>query len=122
MVRTEWSFFPLSLLKLSVMIIFLRSVGMVIVYPFFGLCRLSTKKVCLISSETKRVLLRTFLYFFGLKRLTLQKNTPLESSFEFLDFQNYENTDDHSIIWARKINESVLYQAIFSLFFKLSQK
>ena len=38
---------------------------------------------------------------------------------EFLDSQNYENTVEHSLIRARKIHESVLYQAFFCFFFEL---
>ena len=45
-----------------------------------------------------------------------QKGSPLESS---LDFLNYENTIEHSLIQARKIHESVLYQAFFCFFFDL---
>ena len=32
------------------------------------------------------------------------KNHPLESSLEFLDSLNYENTIEHSLIWAHKCN------------------
>ena len=52
-------------------------------------------------------------------RLNLRKSTPLESSLEFLDSQNYENAVEHPLIWARKIHDSVLYQALFCFFFNL---
>ena len=38
---------------------------------------------------------------------------------EFLDSENYENTIKHPLVWARKIHESLLYQAFFYFFFKL---
>ena len=56
---------------------------------------------------------------FGLTRLNLRKNNPLESSSKFLYSQNYENTSEHLLSRARKIHESVTYQALFSLLFKL---
>ena len=40
---------------------------------------------------------------------------------EFLDSLNYENTVEHVLVWARKIHESILYQAFFCLFFELSK-
>ena len=49
------------------------------------------------------------------------KNPPLESYLEFLDSLNYENTIEHSLIRDRKIHESVLYQALFCLFFELAK-
>ena len=45
----------------------------------------------------------------------------MESSLEFSDSLNYVNTIKHSLIQARKIHESVLYQAFFCLFFELSK-
>ena len=36
---------------------------------------------------------------------------------EFSDSLNYENTVEHVLVQARKIHESVLYQAFFFLFF-----
>ena len=45
----------------------------------------------------------------------------MESSLEFLDSINYENTVEHVLVWARKIHKSVLYQAFFSLFFELAK-
>ena len=56
---------------------------------------------------------------FRLRRLYLRKITPLESSLEFLDSENYESTNEHSLIRARKIHEYVTYEALFSLLFKL---
>ena len=47
------------------------------------------------------------------------KKSPLESSLEFLDSLNFENTDEHVLVWARKIHELVVYQAFFCLFFEL---
>ena len=44
----------------------------------------------------------------------------MESSLEFSESLNYENTVELSLIRACKIHESVLYQAFFCLFFKLS--
>ena len=38
---------------------------------------------------------------------------------EFSNSLNYENTVEHVLVWARKIHESVLYQAFFYLFFEL---
>ena len=49
------------------------------------------------------------------------KNHPLESSLEFLDSLNYENTIEHVLVQARKIHESVLYQASIYLFFELDK-
>ena len=49
------------------------------------------------------------------------KNHPLESSLEFLDSLNYENTVKHVLVRARKIHESVLYQAFFYLFFEIAK-
>ena len=40
---------------------------------------------------------------------------------EFSDSLNYENIDEHVLVWACKIHESVLYQALFCLFFELSK-
>ena len=40
---------------------------------------------------------------------------------EFSYSQNYENTTEHPLIWARKIHVSVLYQALFFLFFELAK-
>ena len=40
---------------------------------------------------------------------------------DFLDSLNYENTIEHVPVRARKIHESVLYQAFFFLFFKLAK-
>ena len=83
--------------------------------------RLNTKKVPLTSSEAKRVLLWFVLYFSGLRRLNWMKNHPLESSLEFLDSLNYENTIKHVLVRACKIHESVLYQAFLRFFFKLTK-
>ena len=49
------------------------------------------------------------------------KKHPLESSLEFSDSLNYENTIKHVLVRARKIHESVLYQAFFFLFFELAK-
>ena len=49
------------------------------------------------------------------------KKHPLESSLEFSDSLNYENTIEHVLVQARKIHESVLYQAFFFLFFELAK-
>ena len=49
------------------------------------------------------------------------KKDPLESSLEFSDSLNYENTIEHVLFWARKIHELVLYQAFFFLFFELAK-
>ena len=49
------------------------------------------------------------------------KNPPLESSLEFSDSLNYENTVKHVLVQARKIHESVLYQAFFFIFFDLAK-
>ena len=48
-----------------------------------------------------------------------EKSPPLESSSEFSDSQNYENTNEHLLVWACKIHESVTYQELFSPLFKL---
>ena len=88
---------------------------------FFGPSSLNTKKVCLTSSKSKRVLLWFVLYFSGLQRLNCTKNHPSESSLEFLDSLNYENTIKHVLVRAHKIHESVLYQAFFCLFFELAK-
>ena len=40
---------------------------------------------------------------------------------DFSDSQNYEKIIKHPHIWARKIHESVLYQAFFCLFFELAK-
>ena len=40
---------------------------------------------------------------------------------EFSDSLNYENTVEHVLVRARKIHESVLYQAFFFLFFELAK-
>ena len=40
---------------------------------------------------------------------------------DFSDSLNYENTDEHVLVQARKIHESVLYQAFFFLFFELAK-
>ena len=50
-----------------------------------------------------------------------EKGPPLESSLEFSDSLNYENTIKNVLVWARKIHESVLYQPLFYLFFKLAK-
>ena len=50
------------------------------------------------------------------------KKDPLESSLEFSDSLNYENTIEHVLVRARKIHESVPYQAFFFLFFELVKK
>ena len=39
----------------------------------------------------------------------------------FSDSLNYENTNEHVLVWARKIHESVLYLAFFCLFFELAK-
>ena len=88
---------------------------------FFRPSWLSTKKVCLTSSEAKRVLLWFVLYFSGLRRLNCTKKHPLESSLEFLDSLKYENIIEHVVVWACKIHESVLYQEFFCPFFYLSK-
>ena len=49
------------------------------------------------------------------------KNHPPDTSLEFSDSLNYENTVEHVLVQARKIHESVLYKAFFYLFFKLSK-
>ena len=49
----------------------------------------------------------------------MKKDPPLESSLEFSDSLNYENTIEHVLVRARKIHELVLYQAFFFLFFEL---
>ena len=49
------------------------------------------------------------------------KKHPLESSLEFSDSLNYENTIEHVLVRARKIHESVPYQAFFFLFFELAK-
>ena len=49
------------------------------------------------------------------------KKDPLESSLEFSDSLNYENTVEHVLVQARKIHESVPYQAFFYLFFELAK-
>ena len=49
----------------------------------------------------------------------MEKGPPLESSLEFSDSLNYENTIEHVLVQAHKIHKSVLYQAFFFLFFKL---
>ena len=40
---------------------------------------------------------------------------------EFSDSLNYKNTIEHSLIWAHKIHESMLYQAFLCLFFELAK-
>ena len=40
---------------------------------------------------------------------------------EFSDSLNNENTVEHVLVWARKIHESMLYQAFFFLFFELAK-
>ena len=40
---------------------------------------------------------------------------------EILDSLNYENIIEHVLVRARKIHESVLYQAFFYLFFELAK-
>ena len=50
-----------------------------------------------------------------------EKVPPLEYSFEFSDSLNYENIIEHSLILARKIHESVVYQEFFCLFFELAK-
>ena len=40
---------------------------------------------------------------------------------EFLDSLNYENTVEHVLVRARKIHESMFYQAFFFLFFELAK-
>ena len=40
---------------------------------------------------------------------------------EFSDSLNYENIIEHVLVRARKIHESVLYQAFFCLFFELAK-
>ena len=75
----------------------------------------------LTSSKAKRVLLWFVLYFSGLKRLNWMKKFPLNSSLEFSDSLNYENTVDHVLVRAHKIHESVLYQAFFCIFFELAK-
>ena len=49
------------------------------------------------------------------------KNHPLESSLEFSYSLNYENTIKHVLVRARKIHESLPYQAFFFLFFELAK-
>ena len=51
-----------------------------------------------------------------------EKGPPMESSLEFSDSLNYENTVEHVQVRARKIHELVLYQAFFFLFFELVKK
>ena len=55
-------------------------------------------------------------YTFRILETKLTKKSPLESSLEFSDSQNYENTVEHSLIRARKIHE-----AFFCLFFELTK-
>ena len=50
-----------------------------------------------------------------------EKGPPLESSLEFSDSLNYENTVKHVLVRACKIHESMLYRAFFCLFFELSK-
>ena len=50
-----------------------------------------------------------------------EKGPPLESSLEFSDSLNYENTVKHVLVRARKIHELVPYQAFFCLFFELAK-
>ena len=45
----------------------------------------------------------------------------MESSLEFSNSLNYENTIEHVLVQARKIHESVIYQAFFYLFFELAK-
>ena len=51
----------------------------------------------------------------------MKKSPPLESSLEFSNSLNYENTIEHVLVRARKIHESMLYQAFFCLFFELAK-
>ena len=50
-----------------------------------------------------------------------EKLPPLESSLEFSNSLNYENTVEHVLVQAHKIHELVLYQAFFCLFFELAK-
>ena len=50
------------------------------------------------------------------------KKFLVDSSLEFSDSLNYENTVEHVLVRAHKIHESVLYQAFFFLFFELVKK
>ena len=60
---------------------------------FFGPPRLSTKKVCLTSSEAKRVLLWYVLYFSGLRRLNWMKKDPPGIIFGVFRLSKCENTN-----------------------------
>ena len=92
-----------------------------IVYSFFGPCRLTMKKEYLSSPELREFSYGLLFTFTDLGDQIYKKEPPLESSLEFSDSQNYENIVDHSLIQDHKIHESVLYQAFFCLFFELSK-
>ena len=88
---------------------------------FFGPPRLSTKKVHLNFLKAKRVLMWFVLYFSSLRRLNWMKKNPHGIFFGVFRLSKYENTNDHVLVRARKIHESMLYQAFFCLFFKLAK-
>ena len=73
------------------------------------------------SSEAKRVLMWFVLYFFGLRRLNWTKKHPPGVFLGVSRLSKYENTNKHVLFRARKIHESVLYQAFFFLFFELAK-
>ena len=93
-----------------------------VVYRFFKPCGIIWKRNTLFSLQLRRVFSGIVLSLFqtwGTK--ITEKGTPLESSLEFSDSLNNENTIDHVLVWAHKIHESVLYQAFFYLFFELAK-
>ena len=49
------------------------------------------------------------------------KNHPLVFFFVVFRLSKYENTNEHVLVRARKIHESVLCQAFFCLFFEISK-
>ena len=79
---------------------------------FFIPPRLNMKKVHLTSSEAKRVLLWFFLYFSGLRRLNWMKNNPLGVFFRIFRLSKHENTNEHVLVQAHKIHESVTLSRI----------
>ena len=87
----------------------------------FGPSWLSTKKVCLTSSEAKRVLLWYVLYFFGLRRLNWTKKDPPGVFFGVFRLSKLWKHRRACTSRARKIHESVPYQAFLCLFFELAK-
>ena len=49
------------------------------------------------------------------------KKDPPEVFFGVFRLSKYENTNEHVLVRACKIHESVLYQAFFFLFFELAK-